>query len=127
MPAERTLTELATDVAYQAGDLIRNEIRLARAEAMENVREMGDGLLRAAFGVAFAGSAVTLAMFGLAYLLGLIMPMWGAALISAAIAGVAANFFLRSGLKALSAEKIDLPKTSRQVAQDINLIKETVT
>ena len=60
MPAERTLTELATDVAYQAGDLIRNEIRLARAEAMENVREIGDGLLRAAFGVAFAGSAVTL-------------------------------------------------------------------
>ncbi len=127
MPSERTLTELATDVAYQAGDLIRNEIRLARAEAIENVREMGDGLLRAAFGVAFAGSAVTLGMFGLAYLLGLVMPMWGAALISAAIAGVAANTFLRSGLKALSTEKIDLPKTSRQVARDINLIKETVT
>lgn len=127
MAPERSLTELATDVAYQAGDLIRNEIRLARAEAIENVRGMGDALLRAALGVAFAGSAVTLGMLGLAYLLGLVMPMWGAALISAAIAGVTANIFLRGGLKALSAEKIDLPKTSRQVARDINLIKETVT
>jgi len=127
MPAERTLTELATDVAYQAGDLIRNEIRLARAEAVEHVREMGAGLLRAAFGVAFAGSAATLGMFGLAYLLGLVMPIWGAALISAAIAGIAATVFLRAGLKALSTEKIDLPKTSRQVARDLNLIKETIT
>ncbi|GAM97843.1 hypothetical protein U91I_01472 [alpha proteobacterium U9-1i] len=127
MSAERTLAELASDVAAQAGDLMRNEIRLARAEAMENVREMGDGMLRTAFGVALAGSSVTLGLFGGAYLIGLVLPLWAAALIMAVVGGVSSQLILRSGLKALSTEKISLPKTSRQISRDLNLIKENIS
>jgi|CXWL01.1.fsa_nt_gi hypothetical protein len=127
MQSERNIAELASDVAHQASELLRNEIRLARAEAMENVRHMGDGILRTAFGVALAGSSLTLGLFAGAYLLGMVMPLWIGGAIMAAIGGLSAYMIVRSGLKALSTEKIALPKTSRQIARDLNLIKETVT
>jgi hypothetical protein len=127
MQTERSLSELAVDLASQAGDLIRNEIRLARAEAMDSVKHMGGGIIRAAIGVAFAGAAVSLGLFALAYALGESMPMWAAALIGAVIGGVIAYLLIKSGLKAASVKTIALPKTAEQVGKDLRLIKESAT
>lgn len=124
MQTERTLSELTMDLAAQASDLLRNEIRLARAEAMENVRAMGGGIVRAALGVALAGAAVTLALFALAYGLGQLLPMWAAALIGAVIGGVIAYVLVKSGLKAASLSHVALPRTAEQVSRDLRLIKE---
>ena len=125
MQAQRSLSELTIDLASQAGDLIRNEVRLARAEAVESIRQMGGGIVRAALGVALAGAAVTLGLFALAYALGTLMPMWAAALIGAATGGVIAYILIKSGLKAASVEHIALPKTAEQVSRDLRLIKES--
>lgn len=127
MSVERTLPELTLDLASQAGDLLRNELRLARAEAVESVKHMGGGVARAAFGVVLAGSAVTLALFALAYALSETMPMWAAALMGAAIAGVLSYLFIKSGLKAASVDKVSLPRTTEQVSRDLRAIKEKIT
>jgi hypothetical protein len=127
MQTERTLADLTRDLAADAGDLVRNEVRLARAEAVESVKGMGDGIVRAALGVALAGAAVTLALFALAYALGEIMPMWGAALIGAALGGVIAYWLVKSGLKEVSVDRIALPRTAEQVARDLRAIKEKVS
>jgi hypothetical protein len=125
MQAERSISELTMDLAAQAGDLIRNEIRLARAEAMDNIKHMGGGIMRAAIGVAFAGAAISLGLFALAYALGEAMPMWAAALIGAMIGGGVAYVLIKSGLKAASVDAIALPKTAEQVSRDLRLIKES--
>ena len=125
MQSERSLSELTMDLASQAGDLIRNEVRLARAEAMESVKNMGAGIVRAAIGVAFAGAAVSLGLFALAYALGETMPMWAAASIGALMGGAVAYFLIKSGLKAASVDAIALPKTAEQVSRDLRIIKET--
>jgi tetrahydromethanopterin S-methyltransferase subunit C len=124
MQTERTLSELTMDLASQAGDLLRNEIRLARAEAIENVKSMGGGIVRAALGVALAGAAVTLALFALAYGLGQVLPMWVAALIGAVVGGIIAYVLIKSGLKAASLSHVALPRTAEQVSRDLRLIKE---
>lgn len=124
MQTERTLSELTHDLAAQAGDLLRNEFRLARAEAMDNVKQMGGGIVRAAIGVAFAGAAVTLGLFGIAYALGEIMPMWIAALSGAVIGGVLAYVLIKSGLKAASLSQVAMPRTAEQIARDLRTIKE---
>lgn len=124
MQAERTLPELTMDLAAQVGDLMRNEVRLARAEAMESVKDMGGGIVRAAIGVAFAGGAVSLALFAIAYALGEAMPMWAAALIGAIIGAVIAYALIKSGLKAASVERISMSRTASQVKADLRLIKE---
>lgn len=127
MQTDRTLPELTKDLASQAGDLLRNEVRLARAEAMESVKQMGGGIVRAALGVVLAGSAVTLGLFALAYALGETMPMWAGALIGSIIAGVLAYVLIKSGLKSASVNNVSLPRTTEQVSRDLRVIKEHVT
>jgi hypothetical protein len=127
MQTDRSIADLTGELAANAGELFRNELRLARAEAVESVRGMGGGVVRAALGLVLAGAAVTLALFALAYALGLVMPMWGAALIGAAIGGAIAYWLVRSGLKAISVERIALPRTAEQVARDLRSIKEKVS
>jgi hypothetical protein len=127
MQTDRSLAELTKDLALNAGDLFRNELRLARAEAVESVKGMGAGIIRAALGVVLAGAAVTLALFALAYALGEVMPMWGAALIGAAVGGAIAYWLVKSGLNDISVDRISLPKTAEQVARDLRTIKEKVS
>jgi hypothetical protein len=127
MQTDRSIADLTGELAANAGELFRNELRLARAEAVESVKGMGGGVVRAALGLVLAGAAVTLALFALAYALGLVMPMWGAALIVAAIGGAIAYWLVRSGLKAISVERIALPRTAEQVARDLRSIKEKVS
>ena len=127
MHTERTLSELTHDLAAQAGDLLRNEFRLARAEAMDNVKQMGGGIVRAAIGVAFAGGAVTLGLFALAYALGEVLPMWVAALSGAVIGGVLAYVLIKSGLKAASLSQVAMPRTAEQISRDLRLVKENTT
>jgi len=99
-------------------------VRLARAETVEAVKSMGHGVMRAAFGIVLAGAAVTLALLGLAYLLGESMPMWVAALLSAAIGGIGAYLLIKSGLNALKEDRPALPRTAEQVSRDLRMIKE---
>jgi len=127
MQSDRSIAELTKDLAANAGDLFRNELRLARAEAVESVKGMGGGIVRAALGLVLAGAAVTLALFALAYLLAEIMPMWAAALMGAAIGGLIAYGLVKSGLKAISVDRIALPRTAEQVARDLRTIKEKVS
>lgn len=122
MQGERTLPELTMDLASQVGDLMRNEVRLARAEALDGIKQMSGGIVRAALGVVLAGSAVTLALFALAYGLSLIMPMWLAALAAAAVGGVIAYVLVKSGLKAASFDHLSMDRTTTQVTRDLRAL-----
>src|SRR5689334_18435197 len=72
---------LLGDLKQQTADLIRAEIRLARAEVTNNVRDMGKdaGLLAAGGALAYAGSLSILA--SAVYLLSRWLPRWLAALL----------------------------------------------
>lgn len=124
MQAERSLSELGRDLAKQLSDIMRNEVRLARAETVETVKGMGGGVMRAAAGLLIGAAAVTVALLGVAYLLGQAMPMWLAAFLSAAIGGIAAYLLVKSGIKALSEQRLGLPRTAEQVSRDLRMIKE---
>jgi hypothetical protein len=127
MQSDRSLTDLTKDLAANASDLFRNELRLARAEAVESVKGMTGGIARAALGLVLAGAAVTLALFALAYGLAEIMPMWAGALIGAVIGGLISYGLIKAGLKAISVERIALPRTQEQVSRDLRSIKEKVS
>ena len=127
MQSDRSIADLTRDLAANAGELFRNELRLARAEAVESVKGMGGGIVRVGLGLVLAGAAVTLALFALAYGLAEIMPMWAAALIGAVVGGLVAYGLVKSGLKAISVDSITLPRTAEQVSRDLRTIKEKVS
>lgn len=122
MQTDKTLPELALDLTSQVGDLVHNEIRLAKAEALEGVGQMGGGLVRTAIGIAFAGAAATLALSALAYVLGEMMPMWAGALIGAIVGGALAYVLIKSGLDAVKTPS--MKRTANQVKSDLRLLKE---
>lgn len=124
---ERSLPELTKDLAGGLGDLVRNELRLARAEASANLRKIAADTVRVVLGASLAGAAVTLALFALAYALAEAMPMWGAALIAAALGAIVAYWLIKSGSKALANESIGLPRTTKSVSEDIQSVKEQIT
>jgi hypothetical protein len=127
METDRSIADLTKDLALNAGDLFRNEVRLARAEAVESIKGMGDGIVRFALGIALAAAAVTLGLFALAYALGEVMPMWAGALAGALVGGVIAYWLVKSGLSDISVDRLKLPKTAEQVARDLRSIKEKVS
>lgn len=126
MQSDRTLPELTRDFASQLGELFRNEVRLARAETVENLKELAGGAVTVAVGVAFAVAGVTLALFALAYALAEAMPLWLAAFIAAAAGGAIGWFLIRAGRKALSPEHLKLSRTAEQVSRDLKLLKENI-
>lgn len=127
MQSDRTIAELTVDFAGQVGDLVRDEVRLASAEALESFHHMVGGIVRAALGVAFAGAAITLGLIAVADALGRTIPEWAAALVAAVVGAVIAYILVKSGLKAASLSSMSLPRTRHSVAQDIKATKETLT
>lgn len=124
---DRSLPELTKDLAANLGDLVRNELRLARAEAAVNMRKIGDDAIRIGLGVALAAASVTLALFALAYALGEAMPLWIASVLAAAIGAGLAYWLISSGRKSLGEERIGLPRTAKSVSEDIETLKEQIT
>jgi hypothetical protein len=124
MSEERTLSDLTRDLAGNISDLFRNEIRLARAEMVDHAKALASGLAELALAFVIGGAAVTLALVALAAALSMVAPMWASALIAAIVGGVIAYLLFRAGREALSAQTFTLPRTTRSVSRDIDIIKD---
>ena len=126
MQTERSIPELTKDMAFHLGDMFRNELRLARVEATDSVKSLSGGLGQILAGAVFGVSALTLALFAVAYGLSTIMPMWAAAAIVAVASGLIALILVKAGQAALSPKTLSLPKTREQVSRDLKNISEHV-
>lgn len=121
-----SLGELLGSVATDIGDLVRGEVRLARAELdqkLDRVILAAIWLIGGAL-VAFAGLVVILQ--GVAALLALVLPTWVASLIvGALIVGVGA-LFARSGLAMLSLKTLTPDRTASSLQKDVAVVKEHI-
>jgi uncharacterized membrane protein YqjE len=114
------IASLATDLQ----DLVRGEVRLARAELDQKL----DTVIMAAIWlvggalVAFAGLVVLLqaAAFGLAH----VVPLWAAFLIVGTLIVIVGALFARSGLAMLSLKTLTSNRTAASLRKDVNLVKE---
>src|SRR5690625_328450 len=121
---DRSVAELVTQISDQTSHLVRDEMRLARAEMTETAKHAGVGL-------GLFGSAGMLAHFGLATLivagvaaLALVLELWAAALI------VAGALFVLAGIAALigkgeARQATPTPeRTVDSVKRDVDELKE---
>lgn len=113
---------LATDVQ----DLVRGEIKLARAELDEKFSRViaaAIWLLGGAF-VAFAGLVVLLQGFAAA--LALDLPTWAAAIIVGVIFLIIGGVLSMSGISMLSLNKMTPHRTVANLEQDAQTVKEHI-
>ena len=101
MIGERPIADLLHDILRNVQELIRAEVKLAKAEMRQEVRLASTSALPLAVGALSAVSAWMLLLWAGAYALGLVMPMWAGILIMAAVTGALAAVLLGQGLRRL--------------------------
>jgi len=119
-----SIPELTKDMAHHLGDMFRNELRLARAEAVESAKSMSGAMVQLGVGIAFAIAAITLGFFAVANGFAIYIPMWAGLGIAAGAAAIAALIFVLAARSAISPKNLSLPKTRDQIGRDIQSIKE---
>jgi Putative Actinobacterial Holin-X, holin superfamily III len=119
-----TIPDLTKEMVHHLGDMFRNELRLARTEAVDSAKAMSGSLAMIGIGVAFAVSAITLIGMAVAELLPVEFPRWAAFALAGAASAVGALLFMQAGKAAISPKSLTLPRTREQVGRDIQVIKE---
>ena len=119
----RSIPEILKDVLTNIQDIVRAEVRLAKAELGEElIKARSAGLLIGVGAVAAIFSALFI-LLACVYVLGRVMPNWAAALIVAAAVGVAAAVTLGLGLKRFRTIE-PAPKTSASLQENVRWAKE---
>jgi len=119
-----SIPDLTKDVAHHLGDMFRNELRLARVEAVESAKSMSGAMVQLGVGIAFATAAVMLGFLAVANGFSIYIPMWAGLAIAAFAAALAALIFILSARATISPKNLSLPKTRDQIGRDIQSIKE---
>lgn len=108
---ERSIAEILTDIARNAQEIIRAEIRLARLEAQAQIRTAAQGAILLAAGGGVSLLALALVSIAGVYLLAMIVATWIAALIMAALAAVIGALLITAGLKQMRSVTLAMPRT----------------
>lgn len=123
---DRSLGELFGELARETGDLVQQELNLARAEMTQKATKASRNVASLAIGgaIAYAGFLALLAAIiaGLATL----MPWWLAALLVALVVAVVGYLVVQSALKALRSESLAPRQTIETLKENAKWAKEQV-
>lgn len=106
--------------------LVRDEIRLAKAEAGQKVSQAKSGAISLAIGGALLLLGAIYLIQAAIYALALIMPGWLAALIVGGLIAIIGLVMLKSGQKKLQADKLTPHRTQENLSRDAHMVKESV-
>src|ERR1044072_9738339 len=95
----RSIPEILQDVLANIQDIVRAEVRLAKAELGEELNAARSGGLLIGVGAVAAIFSTLFVLLACVYALSRVVPDWAAALIVEAAAGLAAAVTLSLGLK----------------------------
>jgi hypothetical protein len=122
---QKPIAGLVRELLDDAGELVREEVRLARAETHEKLSELGRNLVPIGVGAVLGLSAMLMLVaaleHGLTALLAAFLPpgvaVWLAPLILAMALGVAAWSFINKGKTAIQRLSL-VPERTRQTLQE---------
>ena len=119
----RSIPEILKDVLTNIQDIVRAEVRLAKAELGDELSRARSGGLLIGVGAVAAIFSALFVLLACMYALGRVMPNWAAALIVAAAVGVAAAVTLALGLKRFKTIQA-APKTAASLQENVRWAKE---
>lgn len=119
----RSIPEILQDVLTNIQDIVRAEVRLAKAELGEELNRARSGGLLIGVGAVAAIFGALFLLLACVYALGLVIPDWAAALIVAAAVSVAAAVTLGLGLKRLKTIQA-APKTAASLKENVRWAKQ---
>lgn len=119
----RSLGAIVGDISADVSALMRQEVELAKTELKQEASRLGKGA--GMLGGAGLAGYMTLLFLSLTlmFVLDTWLPLWAAALITAAAWGVAAAVLATTGRKQLQEANPDLPETRQTLKEDVQWAK----
>lgn len=130
----RPITDLLGGLVSDISGLFRKEIELAKAEAGEKLEEVVDSSRTLAIGGVLAIGAVGVFLTAMVTGLGALLIAMGmgeaaaafvAALVVAFVVGGIAWMMIQKGISDMKANKLNMKRTTRSMAQDAQVVKES--
>lgn len=121
----KSLPNLVEDAIGHATGLMREEVRLARAEFTDGVKTMQSGAISVGIGVAVLLPGVTILLLACAYGIAAAgLPLWAGAAIAGAIAAVIGAILLMSGKSKMKPENLSAPRAAEDAQRTARFAKE---
>jgi uncharacterized membrane protein YqjE len=121
---DRSLGDLTKQLSSDVSLLVRSEVALAKAEIAERAATMARGVAMLATGVLFALIVLSCVVAAAVAALSLVVDVWLAALIVAAVAAMIGAIVAMIGLKALRSAGPPLPlDTVESAKEDVAWVK----
>jgi uncharacterized membrane protein YqjE len=120
-PDDRSIGEIAGDIAGNLKQIFRAELRLARVELREDVDAVRGGLVVLSIGAIVGALAAGFALLAVVYALATVVAPWAAAAIVAGGAAVVAAVFVMTGIKRM--QTVGLPRTAATVQESVQWAK----
>ena len=121
---DRSLGELFSDLSQQTADLVRQEMRLAKAELSEKFADVGKNAMMIGAALAFGLAAVGSLAAAIAFLLiDIGIRPWLSAVITAALMGGTAFILAQSGINALRKKSIAPVETMQSLKETTQWLK----
>jgi uncharacterized membrane protein len=124
MPVDnRSSAEVVQDLVHNVQEILRSEVRLAKAEITQEAKKATRSAAISAGGAILAIFALGLLLWAAVYALALPLPMWAAALIVGGVVGIAAGAMLAVGRARMKQVHPKPETTIRSVKENVQWLK----
>jgi hypothetical protein len=123
-PSDHTIRELLGDVIDGTTTLVRQELRLAQAEAAEKMQHAKTQLIALIAGLLVGFCALLILLQALVVSLALVMPAWLASVAVGLVLVVGAVALIKYGQSDLDAAHLKPKRTLRSVRKDKAMVME---
>lgn len=120
---ERSIPAVLKDIGTGIQEIVRSEIKLAKIEVAENVRNARSAAMMLSAGGALGLYAIGFILLAAMFALEIVMPAWLAALIIGVVLLIGAGVGISSGRRRLKAIRPP-EKTIQTVKEDLAWMKE---
>jgi acyl-CoA reductase-like NAD-dependent aldehyde dehydrogenase len=124
MTGDRSISDVLQDILRNVQEILRSEMRLAKAEIREEAKQAASSALWVTVGVVVLLSAWMFLLWTAAYALAAIMPMWSATVVIAiAIAG-AGGALIAIGIRRFTQVKPMPERTIESLKENLEWMKQ---
>jgi hypothetical protein len=122
--AVRGLGDILRAVAYDAQDLVRAEITLAKAEVDQKIERVVMALIWTFGGMMLGFAALVIIMMAGVDGLSRVMPVWAASLVVGVVVALIGALIAMSGVRMLSLARLSPNRTARSLQADAHMVRE---
>ena len=120
----RPYSDIVGDIVGHAQEIVRSEMRLAKAELKEEAAKAARASVLMVAGAIAGLYALGFLLWTIAYLIGLALPLWAGALIIGILTGIAAGVMLAAGIARFRKVEPAPDKAIHEVKEDVAWLKQ---